>query len=142
MGKARPPEAVISVMSKKLRAAYTVIRSELQSRGLHGLDISHGDILFALMNHGPQPMSELSRRIDRDKSTLTSLVAKLERRGFIRRTRDPEDKRSAIIGLTGKGEELKPGFNEISEFVLNRFWNVIPQHDREIFMDILCRIAG
>jgi DNA-binding MarR family transcriptional regulator len=141
MDKPRPPEAVISEMSKKLRSAYTMIRVEMEARGLKGLDISHGDIMFVLMHSGPQPMAELARRINRDKSTVTSLVAKLEKRGFVRRSRDLEDKRSSIIELTRKGEGLRTEFNKISELVLNRFWNGISQSDRETFMHILCRIS-
>jgi DNA-binding MarR family transcriptional regulator len=137
----RSPESVISVMSKKLRSVYAVIRSELESRGLGALDISHGDIMFQLFNSGPQPMSELARRIDRDKSTVTSLITKLVKLGFIKRTYDPNDKRSIIIGLTKKGEELKKEFNKISVMILDRFWKEIPQQERIAFMDILDRIS-
>jgi DNA-binding MarR family transcriptional regulator len=142
VNKARPSESVVSEMSKKLRAAYAVIRSEMQSRGLRGLDVSHGDILFVLMHKGPQPMSELSKRIDRDKSTVTSLVAKLEALGFVSRVMDPGDKRSFVIGLTARGEELKSDFTEISAVMLDRFWKGIARRERETFMEILSRISG
>ncbi|MBN1797112.1 MAG: MarR family transcriptional regulator [Spirochaetales bacterium] len=141
MNKPRPPDAVISVMSKKLRSVYALIRSELEVRGLQALDISHGDLMFVLIHSGPQAMKELSRRIDRDKSTVTSLVDKLEGLGFVKRSDDPADRRASIIGLTQKGEELKHEFNKISRIALERFWHGIPQHERITFMEILSRIS-
>jgi DNA-binding MarR family transcriptional regulator len=128
-------------MSKKLRSVYAEIRSELEARGLKALDISHGDIIYVLLERGPQPMKELSRRINRDKSTVTSLISKLERLGFVGRTDDPEDKRSFLIGLTDKGERLRQDFYEISRIILDRFWYGISRHERESFMRILCRIS-
>ncbi len=142
MDKPLPPESVISLMSKKLRSVYAVIRAEMVAGGLEGLDISHGDILFVLFTYGSQPMTELSRKIDRDKSTVTSLVAKLERLGLVKRTPDSVDKRSSIIGLTDRGKELKTEFNKISDTALERFWQGIPRDERIAFMRILSRISA
>jgi DNA-binding MarR family transcriptional regulator len=142
MDKRLPPESVISLMSKKLRSVYAVIRREMTARGLEGLDISHGDILFALFSGGSRPMNELSRKIDRDKSTVTSLVVKLERLGFVKRTADPADKRSFLIELTDRGKKLETEFNNISEKALDSFWKGVPRNERTKFMEILGQISS
>ena len=49
---------------------------------------------------------ELSRTLTIDPSTLTPLIRTLERKGFIERTVNPEDKRSRIFSVTKKGEKL------------------------------------
>ena len=85
MADQKPSEAVLSIMSRKLRNIYAYIRKEMEAKGISGIDISHGDVLYALMSNGPQPMNIISRRIDRDKSTVTSLVAKLEHLGLVER---------------------------------------------------------
>lgn len=134
------PDAVISVLSRKLRRIHSQIRQMMEDQGLTGIDISHGDILYTLMYNGPQSMQQIAKRIDRDKSTVTSLVAKLEKRGYVTRSPDPEDKRSAIIALADKGKELKPGFDQISNQVLGCFWQGVSDSDKEFFMSLLDRV--
>jgi DNA-binding MarR family transcriptional regulator len=142
MASRKPAEAVISQMGRKLRFAHATIRSEMAARGMEGIDVSHGDILYVLLQDGPQRMSDLSRRIDRDKSTVTSLIGKLERRGYVQRRPDPRDGRGWTVELTGKGKRLKPDFDEISRIILERFWQDVPPKDRETFMEILSRTGG
>lgn len=41
-----------------------------------------------------------------DKSTITSLLGKMEKQGFIKRTNNPTDKRAVYIWLTDTGKML------------------------------------
>jgi DNA-binding MarR family transcriptional regulator len=50
-----------------------------------------------------------------DSGTLTPLLKKLEKQGFIKRERSMEDERNLIVTITEKGEELRIKAIEIPE---------------------------
>ena len=50
---------------------------------------------------------DLSRTLLLDPSTLTPVLRKLEQKGYLGRSRDPEDERSVIITLTDRGAALQ-----------------------------------
>ncbi|MFZ5781456.1 MAG: MarR family winged helix-turn-helix transcriptional regulator [Pseudomonadota bacterium] len=49
---------------------------------------------------------EISRAVSTDKAWVGLTVQKLERRGFVRRTSDKQDRRRTLISLTRKGQEV------------------------------------
>jgi DNA-binding MarR family transcriptional regulator len=66
--------------------------------------------LQLLMNIKPgstPPMSELAEALYCDASYITSLVDKLEARGFVERRANPSDRRVKQIALTEAGCELR-----------------------------------
>ncbi|HKN49464.1 MAG TPA: MarR family transcriptional regulator [Actinomycetota bacterium] len=55
---------------------------------------------------GPIGMTELGRLLHLEKSSLTGLVDRVERRGLVARTRDPRDRRASQVALTAQGARL------------------------------------
>ncbi len=86
----------------------------LESSGFAGLAPSHGDILSQLFANDSVTMSELSKRIGRDPSTVTSLVKKLVSLDIARTERDPRDRRSVMVSLTDQGRALASDLDRIS----------------------------
>lgn len=46
----------------------------------------------------------LAERVAKDKACLTNLMQNLERKGYVYRTEDPDDRRNKLVYLTDKGE--------------------------------------
>ncbi|PQP89191.1 MarR family transcriptional regulator [Paenibacillus sp. AR247] len=61
-----------------------------------------------------QPITVLSEKIDRTQPTVTVLVNKLEKVGYVRKVKSKEDSRMTLVSLTPKGKELEPVFQEVS----------------------------
>lgn len=59
--------------------------------------------LLCLLIGGPVGMTELTRALHLEKSSLTGLVDRAERRGLVARVRDSRDRRACLIELTGEG---------------------------------------
>ena len=93
--------------------------AELKKAGLQSLSPSHGDMLAYLFKYKVCTMSDLAKFVRRSKSTLTVLADKLEKSGYIKRWPNPEDSRSTLVGLTGKGLALQPIFEKISQGLNN-----------------------
>ncbi|MET7330827.1 MarR family transcriptional regulator [Nonomuraea sp. NPDC005650] len=62
--------------------------------------------LLCLLVDGPVGMTELTRALHLEKSSLTGLVDRAERRGLVARTRDARDRRACLIELTPEGERV------------------------------------
>src|SRR5580698_6338922 len=73
--------------------------------GEHDLSIVQTRLLGVLRDRSPG-MNELARHLELDKSSITGLVDRAERRGLVRRTASPRDGRSVHVQLTEEGRQL------------------------------------
>ncbi|UJF33881.1 MarR family winged helix-turn-helix transcriptional regulator [Paenibacillus hexagrammi] len=131
---------VISFISKIREKVNRFLVAEMTKRGIEGIATSHGDIIYALANHSRLTMAEISKVIHKDKSTVTALVDKLVRLGYVTKERDREDTRVVYVALTPKGIELQPMFESISEELLEQFYNNITDKEKEDLLTILKKI--
>jgi len=99
---------VINLMSKVRQRAFLFIERELAKRGIDDLSPAHGDILFVVYRRQPIEMGLLAEQTGRDKSTLSALVARLVKTGYLTRKADATDRRRALITLTQKALKLAP----------------------------------
>lgn len=106
--------AIFSHASRLREMGNRFILAELEKAGLVDLAPSHGDVLAHLLGCEACNMSDLAKRIRRTKSTVTTLVEKLERNGYVERVPDPADSRGVLVRLTGEGRALEPAFTAIS----------------------------
>lgn len=83
----------------------------------------------------------LSRANGRDKSSLTPVLADLERRGFVRRRRTAGDRRLYQLTLTRSGEKLLRELTAFARAHDRALDHLIGARDRARFMALLRRIA-
>jgi DNA-binding MarR family transcriptional regulator len=107
--------AIFSYASRLREVGNTFILSELAKAGLNNFVPSHGDILAKLIICHECNMKELAQHAHRNKATVTALVAKLERSGYVEKFPDPHDARGIRVRLTPKGQKLEPVFDAISQ---------------------------
>lgn len=105
----------VSRLGKTLASANSFIVKQLNEAGLKDLVPSHGDILLVLFAQKSVSMQELSRKIHRDPSTVTTLVKKLVKAGYVQTQKNDEDKRKTEVCLTRKGKGLEGRFDAISQ---------------------------
>jgi MarR family transcriptional regulator, organic hydroperoxide resistance regulator len=85
-------------------------------------------------------MADISKMINKDKSTVTALVDKLVRLGYVTKERDSEDTRVVYVALTQKGSELEPIFESISKQMLDVFYLNISDKEKEELLHVLKKI--
>jgi DNA-binding MarR family transcriptional regulator len=78
---------------RRLRAAHAA----------HDLTPRQFFVLGLLFDHGPLGQSELGSALGTDPSILVTLLNPLEERGWLRRERDPADRRRHLVTLTADG---------------------------------------
>jgi len=85
-------------------------------------------------------MKEIADIIDKDKSTITSLINKLIALDYVEKKKDMADNRISIISLTAKGKDLKSLFMEISEKLIAKAFQDISEQEREILNILLVKL--
>lgn len=116
------------------------LKKQLAERGFDDFASSHGYILYQLSVNSGITMKELSEKINRDKSTTTVLVRKLEKAGLLKITVDQNDKRNKLLSLTAKGSEYNQMTKNLSEQLLATFYKGFSQAEKDEFCEFLERI--
>lgn len=133
---------IISLIYKIRDEANRFIINEMDKWGLKGLAASHGDILFQLLNNEKLTMKELAERVGKDKSTITALVNKLLKQGYVEKIRDNEDCRIIFVVLTEKGKSIGPVFDKISDNLIKTVYKDIPEKEGEELVKTLLKIKN
>lgn len=132
--------AILSLISKIHEKGNRFIIEELKNNGAEGLVPSHGDILVCLYKNGKMTMKDIANCIHRTKPTVTVLVDKLEKLGYLKREASDEDSRSTNIVLTQKGEDFKVIFEKISEELNRMLYKNLSQEESELIEKLLRKV--
>ena len=129
--------AILSLISKIHEKGNRFIIDELKNNGAEGLVPSHGDILVCLYKNGQMPMKDIADCIHRTKPTVTVLVDKLEKLGYLKREASEKDSRCTNIVLTQKGENFKPTFEKISKDLNKMLFKNLSEHEALFLEELL-----
>ena len=83
----------------------------------YGIEINsaQGRIMFALWQEDNISINQLAKKTQLKKSTLTSMLDRLENMGYIRRERSKKDRRIILIKRTNKDKNLEKKYVELSQ---------------------------
>ena len=87
----------------------------LKEHGVEEINPAQGRIMFVLWRQDGLPISDLARRTQLGKSTLTSMLDRLERAGWLKREPSSRDRREIIIRRTEKDKALEKLYVQVSE---------------------------
>ena len=132
--------AILSLISKIHEKGNRFIINELKNSGAEGLVPSHGDILVCLYKNSKMTMKDIANCIHRTKPTVTVLVDKLEKLGYLKREASVEDNRSTNIVLTQKGEDFKVIFEKISKELNKMLYKNLSPEESELIEKLLKKI--
>ena len=86
-------------------------------------------------------LGELSKSINRDKSTTTVLVRKLEVSGLVELKKDEKDSRKKIITLTREGTKYTKTMEEISRQLLVTSWKDFKPEEQTQLLSYLTKLS-
>ena len=134
-----PPEAASGDTARVRRRTTNTIKESLRALSIQlsllnhqvGAQLELKDVDFdcydLISRHGPLSPTALARRAGLHPATMTGVLDRLERGGWISRERDPADRRAVVIrgqrdrhaevyrlysGMNGRMDELCQGYDE------------------------------
>ncbi len=101
------------------RAAMNQVKCASSERLVRmGISMAQLHILYTLQGSGEMPMSRLAEVLHVSLSSATGLIDRIEERGFVERTRVPEDRRIVVIRVTDAGRRMLEEVDAISSDLL------------------------
>lgn len=94
-------------------------------------------ILSYLRDRGDMTISEISALTSQAKSTLTSVLDKMEGTGLIQRIPDKEDRRQIWITLTEDARKISENFVSVAEKVDDMLFEGFSDEEKRVFIDQL-----
>ncbi len=128
------------LITKIHQVAGRIFNKLLKKYEIEEINSSQGRILFALWEKDNIPISELSQKTQLEKSTLTSMLDRLEKDGFIARMPSKEDRRKIIIQRTEKDRKLQKKYLSVSDEMNNLFYQNFKESEIDDFENYLERI--
>lgn len=91
----------------EIRDIYRTALKRLNARlAVENITFPQYNVLLALGRSGPMQMSALGEHMLVAPANVTGLIDRIEAKGYVRRRRDPSDRRIWIIELTGEGVKV------------------------------------
>lgn len=97
-------------------------------------------LIDLLWNQGEMSQQELADQMHKDKNSVTKLVDAIERKGFVVRRQNANDRRSNTLVLTEKAEILKPGAKQKGISILDKMLEGISEEELRTFLSTLRKL--
>ncbi len=107
---------------------------------LQEISPAQGRILFVLWQKDGLSIQGLAKKTSLGKSTLTSMLDRLEQNGFVRRVPSKEDRRTILIKLTEKDRECRDLYTKITNEKTELFYKGFSPKEIDAFESYLQRI--
>lgn len=114
----------------------------LQKAGIEEFNGAQGRILYVLWQEDGLPIIEVAKRTGLAKTTLTSMLERMDEKGFLERVPDSKDRRILRIFLTAKAQRLSDQYNKVSDEMSQLFYKGFSDEEIVAFENTLEKILG
>ncbi len=104
-------------------------------------ELSKLERMFLVKLSKPLRIGDMAKNLQVLPSTLTALADDLEKRGFIERHRDPDDRRAWLLELTKLGHKTRAELLDRVETAVREATG-LPEEDLKIFGELLLRVRN
>ena len=105
-----------------------------------GVSAAGGLVLGQLRDHGSMSPSELGERLIVTRATVTGLLDSLERRGLVRRSAHPTDRRSLVVELTPAGRDVIAQVRSLIHVRETAWMDALNDEELRVYIDLHQRI--
>lgn len=106
-----------------------IFTKKLKEYHISEINPAQGRILFVLWENDGIPIRALAEKTMLEKSTLTSMLDRLEEQGYIKRVPSKEDRREILIRRTEKDKAFQKLYNEVSEDMTKLFYQGLSEQE-------------
>ena len=118
-----------------------LIGAEVPILDKHGLSMWAYTVLLALERSPVRSQAALAEAIGADKTRIISTLDDLQRRGYIERRPDPDDRRVRLLALTEAGRAVKNAAQAAIQRGEERWLSVLSSADRRVFLRVLAQLS-
>lgn len=98
-------------------------------------------VLEALLHKGPLPVSALGAKVLLTSGSITTAVDRLERRGWVKRRNDANDRRARVVYLTDSGRRLIRKAFADHEQAMEQTVSALALGERRVLVNLLRKLG-
>ncbi len=114
----------------------------LRESGVDAFNGAQGRILYVLWEHETLTITEIGRLTSLAKTTLTSMLDRMEQAGLLMRVPDKKNRRQIFVTITEKAKGFKADYDRVSEQMNVLFYQGLTEDQIEGFENTLRKIIG
>jgi DNA-binding MarR family transcriptional regulator len=107
-----------------------------------GLHVRQFGLLTVLATEGPRSQQDLVEWTRLDRTTMVALVDSLEERGYVRRERNPDDRRAYLLQLTPEGRGMQVRARKVMLGAEDELLGSLNQSERQQLRELLAKVAA
>lgn len=131
----------LKALTVLLRSAQTidkVIRKDIQK---HKINLNEFAVLELLYHKGDQPIQRIGEKILITSGSITYIVDKLEKRGFVERVACPTDRRVTFTSITDSGKMFIEEVFPKHEALVEEMFSPLTDEERVIVIELLKKVG-
>lgn len=129
------------LMAKIRQVGERIFMRKLKEYGVE-INPAQGRIMFALWQKDGIAINELARKTQLGKSTLTSMLDRLEKAKYIQRIPSSTDRRKILIRRTQKDRDMEKQYVELSQEMTKVWYKNFSEDEMDAFEQYLERILN
>ena len=131
----------LSTVDRLAQLSFLVHGTLERRAGEHDLSMIQTRLIGVLRDRRPT-MIELARLLDLDKSSITGLVDRAERRGLVARNSSPADRRAVLVSLTEEGRSLASEISTRFEADISSMLDFLAPLERAALTRLVSRVVA
>ena len=128
------------LLSRATWAMNNSVNRMLRENGLSEISVAYFAVLQALWENDGMSITDLGEKAQLEKSTMTSLIDRMEGAGLVRRDDHPTDRRAYMICLTSRGKELEEKLDQVVTRAYRHLTRGIAGEDIEVSIRVCKRL--
>ena len=125
------------LISKIHQLSGRILARKLKDNSVEEINPAQGRIMFVIWQNDGISINELAKKTSLGKSTLTSMLDRLEKSGLVKRRHSLQDRRKILIIRTQKDKALQKKYDKISREMTALFYRGFREKDIDIFENYL-----
>lgn len=118
-----------------------MINTNCKIEGYDDLSVNNYQYIIAIYDAKQITTTKLSEILGFKKASVTQMVQALIEKGYVRKSKNANDKRSSIIELTEKGVSLMKSEETIYDFFIERIKKVLTKEELNMFESLLDKVV-
>jgi len=128
------------LLSRATWAMNNAVNRMLRENNHADISVAYFAVLQALWENDRMSITDLGEKAQLEKSTMTSLIDRMEGAGLVRREDHPTDRRAYQICLTTRGKELEQSLDEVVFRVYKHLTRGIAEEDLQRSIKVCKRL--
>lgn len=116
------------------------LKEQLKACGYDDLVPSYGALLsIVYRNGGTVQIKVIYDSLLKQKTTITEMVNRLVKLGYLTKAQCTEDKRVTYVSATDRANAFKADFDKISQALMNKIYGGFSDDEKQKFVDLMAK---